>query len=160
MYLYSKDLTGGLESISEIAFKLLGRISIFMMSTVLLLLCMGCLVIYFNLFAKICVGLYDDFGGSHNDNQFTGDRRFYILIVGAVNMLPIYMKEIREMKFISVMLFASITTLAIVMIIYLSTEGAFPIPEGVSYWSFKVDNKTVTALSVFIFSYMFQLTLF
>ena len=58
LYLRTKDLLHGLCSISEIGFKLIGRSSIFFINIVIVLLCVGLMIIYFDLFGNICAGLY------------------------------------------------------------------------------------------------------
>ena len=60
LYLKTKDILGGLATISEIGFKLMGRASIFFINTVLIALCVGLMIIYFDLFGRICAGLYQD----------------------------------------------------------------------------------------------------
>jgi amino acid permease len=58
LYLRIKDLTGGLDSFSEIGYKLLGRYSIFWINTLIALLVIGGLVAYYNVFGSICSSLY------------------------------------------------------------------------------------------------------
>ena len=60
LYFQAKDLCNGLSSISEIGFKLMGRKSIFFLNIVLVLLCIGLMFIYFDLFGNICAGLFKD----------------------------------------------------------------------------------------------------
>jgi hypothetical protein len=48
------ELTGNLESLSEIGYKLLGRFSIFLINGMVLLNCIGGLIAYNNIFGKIC----------------------------------------------------------------------------------------------------------
>ena len=57
LYLRTKDVLGGLASISEIGYKLWGRSSIFFINAVLIMLCVGLMIIYFDLFGTICAGL-------------------------------------------------------------------------------------------------------
>ena len=54
LYLLTKDLTEGLDSFSEIGFKLLGRPAIFIINLMILLLCFGGLIAYYNIFGLIC----------------------------------------------------------------------------------------------------------
>ena len=58
LYLKTKDILGGLSTISEIGYKLMGRSSIFFINAVLILLCVGLMIIYFDLFGTICAGLF------------------------------------------------------------------------------------------------------
>jgi amino acid permease len=60
LYFQAKDLCNDLSSVSEIGFKLMGRASIFFINGVLVVLCIGLMFIYFNLFGDISAGLYKD----------------------------------------------------------------------------------------------------
>jgi len=54
LYLLTKDLTGGLDSFSEIGYFLLGRWALFGINFMIFLLCFGGLIAYFNIFGVLC----------------------------------------------------------------------------------------------------------
>lgn len=54
LYLKCKDLTGGLDSFSEIGYKLMGRPALFIVNVMIVLLCFGGLIAYYNIFGVIC----------------------------------------------------------------------------------------------------------
>ena len=64
LYFQTKDLLHGLDSISLIGYKLLGRVSIFFMNGVIFILASGSIIIYLRLFGDVCrdvvVGLVDN----------------------------------------------------------------------------------------------------
>jgi amino acid permease len=70
LYLQAKDLLNGLESISEIGYRLFGRSSIFFMNGTLLFLCLGSITIYFNIFGSICSGLMKNVTGDIESDSF------------------------------------------------------------------------------------------
>lgn len=61
LYLKTKDISGGLESIQEIGFLLMGRPSVFVISSLVLINAMGSLIAYFNIFGGILASIHSDF---------------------------------------------------------------------------------------------------
>lgn len=58
LYLRCKDLCDGLDSFSEIGFKLLGRGSIFMINFLIFIQCIGGLIAYYNIFGTIASSIF------------------------------------------------------------------------------------------------------
>lgn len=97
---------GGVESLSLMGFRLVGRYSIFIMNTILMLLCIGALIIYFNVFGNICANLIKNI--FNTENSFLTQKYLYIIILGGLNLFPVLMKTIKELKFMSIILFSSL----------------------------------------------------
>ena len=116
LYLTTKDILK-LQSISEIAFKLQGRCSIFFVNIVLIILALGLMVIYFDLFGQICAGLFRDIVSDPNSGSFFAKKYFYVLVIGFLTMLFIHQKEIKELKILSIILFFCIAVMILVLFI-------------------------------------------
>jgi amino acid permease len=158
----TREYTVGLESIAEIGYALIGRPAIFAFNGILVLLCLGSITIYFNLFGSVASGFFKSAFNKQDSKNFFLDPKFYILIAAAILIYPAFKRSIKELKIISIGLFSSIILLTFTMIVYIADEGTkYNNDHNLGkYWSFKFTRETVTALSVFIFSFSFQLTLF
>ena len=60
LLLKAKDLTGGLESFTEIGYRLFKSFFIYYYNILTAILCIGLNTAYFNIFAGICVSLHKD----------------------------------------------------------------------------------------------------
>lgn len=108
----------GLDSISEIGFKLFGRMSIFFMNVILIFLCTGSITIYFSLFGSTCSNLFKTLSDNIDNESFFLSENFFVLVVAAINLSTIYFKAIKELKIVSVFLFSSIVGFVLMMIVY------------------------------------------
>lgn len=147
-------LMKGIDSLSMIGYKLIGRPFIFMMSIILMVLCMGAMIIYFNIFGTIASSLVQDL--SHNTTSFFTNEPFYIIIMALLNLFPILQKSIKELKIVSIILSLAVTTFLFILILWVSLDG-FQNPDSDKsvYWTIKFDLGTVNAISIFIFAYSF-----
>ena len=92
LYLQTKDLLQGLDSISHIAFKLFGRISIFFMNSVIFILVLGSITIYFRLFGETCRDVVRELVTNPVPGSWYLNEKYYILIIAVINLSTIYMK--------------------------------------------------------------------
>lgn len=159
-----KDILHGLDSISEIGYKLFGRVSIFFMNIILIFLCTGSITIYFSLFGSTCRNLFVSLNNNENSDSIFLNENFFVLIVAGINLSTIYLKAIKELKIVSVFLFSAIVGFTFFMIVYVCIQGTSENPDigtdNFNYWSFKFNLDTVSAFSVYVYSFGFQLTLF
>lgn len=114
LYLKCKDLSPTyVESLYELGFITMGRASIYIISTIILLSGIGCIMIYFIVFGDISASLALQ---AASDGFYT-QRWFYVLIL-AIAMLPFCLKKmLREMKIVSILLFGSIGLFVVLFII-------------------------------------------
>lgn len=155
MYLRSKELTGGLESLSEIGFKLMGRKSIYMINTLILINCTGSLIAYFNIFGNILTSIFKDIGFSKE--SIFADPTLYILILALLNLPPIFKRTVKELKIISYLLFFSVFIFVLGLLIELSIVGTSYNPDlsYYKYYEFNWSRETITSISIFLWAYSF-----
>lgn len=128
---------------------------------VVLFNCVGALIAYNNIFGSICLSIYLLFKDANPDSIFA-DRKIYILGLACLNLPVIFRRTVGELKFISLLLFASIITFIVALFIQLGINGTtynFDLDFG-AYWGFHADRQSVTAITIFLWSYSFQLMLF
>src|SRR5438105_847473 len=112
----------GHETLSEIGYTLLGRPSIFMLNGILLILCVGSVIIYFNLFGIIGSSLMQDLLNDYSESFFF-TMTFYILLLGIILLPLIFFRTIKEMKIISILLFTSIGVFVLTCILFSILES-------------------------------------
>ena len=153
-YLRIKDITGNQESIYEIGFALFGRPSLFMFATMIMILCSGLLIAYYNLLATICSSLYIDF---YNSSGILANDLFYKGMIGVILFPLIFKRTIKELKVVSIILFVS----AMIFLVTLMNETINKKPEDISdkfltdIFSAKLSRNSITSLSIFVFAYVF-----
>jgi amino acid permease len=123
------------------------------MNGLLVLLCLGNITIYFNLFGDIFSGLIRTLTDNEHSTSFFMDPKFYILIMAVLNLLPIYQRAIKELKIVSILLFTSISIFTVFMVVYLAYQGTEQNPQRIDdnfsyYWTFHFDNQTISCFSV------------
>ncbi len=127
LYLKAKDLVPDQpESLYEIGYMTLGRSSIFMVGTIQLVNSFGLMMIYFIVFSDTTGQLVGSFNGYALGEIWYSSRYFYVLILGAVLTPVILKKELAELEWLSIVLFASI--------------GIFIV---VNFWELVIDPKFV-----------------
>jgi amino acid permease len=89
------------------------------MNGTLLFMCLGSIIIYFNLFGSISSGLIKNVTGRNGSDSFFLSSQFYIMLMAAANLVPIYMRAIKELKIVSILLFTSIISFTVFIIVYL-----------------------------------------
>lgn len=131
---------GGVESLSLMGFRLVGRFSIFFMNLILMLLCVGALIIYFNVFGGICASLVQGIFNAESDILTT--KYLYVILLGVLNIVPILMKTIKELKIVSVILFGSLIAFLLTLLILAIAQGTDKNPDTnlSHYWAFKFDK--------------------
>ena len=124
LYLTVKDLSPTyVESMYEMGFVTMGRASIYLIATIILVSGVGCTMIYLIVFGEISASLALSVVESGTENIFTG-RTFYVLILAAA-MTPLCLKKmIREMKIVSILLFLAIGLFISLFIIQLVLLGS------------------------------------
>ena len=98
------------QSMFEIGFLLLGRVSIFWICTVILVNSFGLLIIFFNTFGNICANVVKTLIWSdvpEGEENFGMKMECWVLVL-AVCLLPsVFMKELAELKILSIALFVA-----------------------------------------------------
>lgn len=117
LYFKVKDLCGGMESLSEIGFKLLGRNSIFLFNGMIFTLCFGLLIAYSNIFSGISTSFYKHLFNKDEEESIFASSQFYIVLLAVLNLPIIFKRSIKELKIISVILFISVTIFVISLVI-------------------------------------------
>ena len=121
LYLSAKHLVPVyVESLYEIGFVTLGRASIFLISTILVVSSAGLMMIYFIVFGDTFASIirqtcYPNL--AEGNNVFWTERIFYVLCLGLVLIPIILKKELRELKLVSVTLFVAIGTFVLIFVI-------------------------------------------
>ena len=75
-----------------------------------------------------------------------------------INIVPIYKKQIKELKALSLVLFVSVGILILFAFLYLDELGVSKNPEQTDLsilWEFKIRDHAATSLSVFLTGYCF-----
>lgn len=122
---------------------------------------MGSMIAYFNIFGTIMSSLYQS-TFENNNHSYLNSKNFYVLVL-ALSLLPfIFKREVKELKIISVMLFYSLFSFVIVLVINYLLKGSADNPDENHniYYKLKFDRGTVTSISIFLWAYSFQLILF
>ena len=118
LYLRCKDLAPTyVESLYELGFVSLGSASIYIISTVILISGIGCIMIYFIVFGDIAASLAKRAYYESGTENILTTRAFYVLVL-SVAMTPLCLKKmLREMKFVSILLFIAIGAFILLFII-------------------------------------------
>lgn len=121
LYLKTKNIVGGLESIQEIGFILMGRSSVFIVSSLVLVLSVGCVIAYFNIFGGILASVYVDF--ISNDESILSRTEPYIIVLSLMILPPMLKKTVNELEVISRILFGTVILFVVTIIYSVATIG-------------------------------------
>ena len=162
LYLTCKDLSPTyVESMYEMGFVTMGRASIYLIATIILVSGVGCTMIYLIVFGDISASLAQSVVESGTENIITG-RTFYVLIIAAA-MTPLCLKKmIREMKIVSILLFLAIglfISLFIIQLVLLGSKENHDETYG-QYYKIELDMKLITGLNIIVLAYAYHVNLF
>jgi amino acid permease len=142
---------------------LIGRPAIFAFNGVIILLCLGAMIIYFNLFGQVSSDIVRTMSHKDIDNDsFYLDTKFYVLLAAVGLLYPAIKRSVEELKIVSIGLFTCIVFITFTTIIMLGEDGTSNNPDEdlAEYWYLNFDRSTVTTLAAFIFSYSCQVNIF
>lgn len=128
LYLAAKKLVPVyVESLYEIGFVCMGRASIFIISTILLVSSAGLMIIYFIVFGDIFSSIikqtcYADL--KPDESKFLTQRTFYVMCLGLLLTPVIIKKELAELKIVSITLFVAIAIFVGIFIVELALGKA------------------------------------
>lgn len=126
LYLQSKDLLPlHLESLFDIGFMLIGKKSIYIVSSAQFVMCSGLMMVYFIVFGDILSSMMSQLVFTAEEDKCTvfTSRTFYIVLLGAVCFPFIIKKELKELKVASIILFTGVACFIIIMLSQLLIEG-------------------------------------
>ena len=104
---------------AEIGYKLLGRGAIFVINSMIFMLCFGLLIAYFRIFGGISSSLYKDLT-SDIDKSLMSSEGLYIVVLAIVLLPVIFRKTIKELKIISHILAIALGLFIIALLSYLT----------------------------------------
>ena len=131
MYLNLRDIVPDRpDSLYEIGYMILGRPSIFVLSSIMIINSFGLCMIYFIVFGDTFVQLVGSFTGEELDEVWYTSRWCYSVPL-AVVLLPIVLKkELAELAWISYVLFGSLTLFVVANLVQLCFDPHFD-PLGI-----------------------------
>lgn len=159
LYLGIKDAVPGQpESLYEIGYMLIGRKSIFIIGGILFVNSLGACMIYFITFGDTMGQLVATFfDGASLDSEWYCSRYFYVLILAALLTVVVLKKELAELEWISIVLFASLGLFIIMNFIQLVFDKRFfGVSNQKDFWTPTVELESISALSVTMFAYAYQ----
>ena len=117
LYFLTMDMLSGLESLSEIGYRLLGRKSIFIINGMVMTNC----VAYYNIFGGIMSQIFLEFTG--NDDSFFTSDTFFKLLLFAINLPLVLSRTLKELKLASYILVTSVGVFILgFLLLFLSVE--------------------------------------
>ena len=155
LYMETRDMTGRLDSLSEIGYKVMGRTSIYLTSGNLLITSFLVIVIYFMIFGDIASSLIrDTFPGVP---KFLGSKEFYVLLIAVVNIPFVVMRAIKELHIAANMLFAAVFLFILLLSIQLIRAGEYMNKDADHsiYYKVKFDLDLITSISIVLVGYGF-----
>ena len=163
MYLYIKDLVPDKpDSLYEIGYMILGRSSIFLLASILIINSFGLCMIYFIVFGDTAGQLAASFTDNEVLDSVWYTSRWCYSVPLSVVLLPICLKrELAELAWISYVLFVSLTLFVILNFIMLVFDSNFE-AQGINTDILipKFEWGTVSALSVTMLAYSYQQNVF
>ena len=159
MYLYIKDIVPDHpDSLYEIGYMIMGRASIFLLASILIINALGLCMIYFIVFGDTAGQLAASFTAAEHLGTVWYTSRWAYSVPLAALLLPICLKkELAEFAWISYVLFISLTLFVILNFVMLVLDSNFE-AEGIDpdILSPKLSWGTVSALSVTMLAYSYQ----
>lgn len=139
----------------------IGRKSIYWISSIIAIMAFGLMMIYFIVFGDICSTLMSDviYGGK---NGFWSSRVIYILMLAAALFPLIIRKELKELKIASLILFLGVASFIFIFLFQILFEGNFDnLDESYSeYLVMKNDIKDIKGIAIIIVAFSFQQNVF
>ena len=118
-------------------------------------------MIYFIVFGDIAKSLAEQAYGFDKENVLTR-RPIYVICI-AVLMSPIILKKrLKEMKFVSFLLFMAIAVFILLFLVQMFTLGtaANNDEDYRSYWKMTYDLDLITSFNTVVLAYAYQINLF
>lgn len=162
LYLRAKDLSPTyVESMYELGYVTMGTASIYILSVIILISGIGCMIIYFIVFSDISKSLVDL--AYENENESILQERYIYVLALAVIMIPLCLKKkMAEMKFVSILLFASIAIFIILFLVQLLTLGTIENHDEKygQYYTVQFDMELVTGFNILVLAGSYHMNLF
>lgn len=162
LYLRCKDLIPmHVQSTYELGFVTLGPKSIWIIATLILISGAGCIMIYFIVFGDIAASLAYQGYNFEKENVLT-ERAIYVVFIALV-MTPLCLKKkLREMKLVSILLFAAIGIFILLFLIQMFSLGTIDNADEDfrQYWRVDLDMELVTGFNTIVLAYAYQTNLF
>ena len=162
LYLRVKDMSPTyVESLFELGFVTMGTKSIYVLAGIIVISGVGCTMIYFIVFSNISASLAQTIQDEGTDNIMT-DRTIYVLSL-AVLMLPLCLKKmLKEMKVVSIILFASIAVFIGLFIIQLCTLGSIENHDKnySRYYHVDFGLELITGFNIIVLAYAYHNSFF
>lgn len=162
LYLRAKDLSPTyVESMYELGYVTMGTASIYILSVIILISGLGCMIIYFIVFSDISKSLVDL--AYENENESILQERYIYVLALAVIMIPLCLKKkMAEMKFVSILLFASIAIFIILFLVQLLTLGTIENHDEKygQYYTVQFDMELVTGFNILVLAGSYHMNLF
>lgn len=113
VYLKTREIIPGKpDSFYEIGYMLTGRISIYIVSLIIFIMCVGSCIVYFIFFGRLCSRLMLNIGVT--SKLFTA-KAFYKVMLGVLLTPLVLKKELKDMKYASVLFFTGIVVFMFVL---------------------------------------------
>lgn len=146
----------------EIGFMLLGRKSIFMISSIYLINAFGLMLIYFITFGQTTASIM--FNLIEDSDNFLCEKTCWVLVLGAVLIPVVLMKDLAELKFLSITLFVAIFLFILLNLGQLLFDPNFVKPaeenmEGI-YSPIPNGAELISSLSITMVAYSYLQNIF
>ena len=166
----TKDLIPGKpESMYEIGYMILERKSIFIISGIILLNMIGIVTVYFLIIGNTCASLFADISSKSVGDNFWVDKSLYILVTALLLLPVVCMRELQELKSVSVSLFVAICVFILILLwqlIDFGTQEFTTAEERLTFAELSGPYKEtsfwniMSAVNNCLIAFMFQMNLF
>jgi len=153
------------ESLYEIGYMLWGRKSIYLISFIIWIASTGLMMVYFIVFGDISASIVRQVAYPNKQETFENvwvSRWPYVLMIGLLLVPLVIMRELKELKVISMTLFAGIgifLSLFIFQMIKYGLKENKDVDYSI-YWEAKFDTALLTSFAIILVGYGFQQNLF
>jgi len=145
------------ESLYEIGFSVMGRCSIYLVSTIVWVASVCLMMIYFIVFGYIAASISTQLIFPKDPKNFFASRTFFVLVLGLCLVPLVIKRALKELKCISVLLFIAIGLFIILFLGQIIIEG--PVKNNdkdyTQYWETEWTSKLISAFAVVLVSYTF-----
>jgi len=141
----------------------MGHLSIYILSSIISIMSLGLMMIYFIVFGDIMSSIVSDlvYDGRQTPDLFFTQRSAYIIILGASLFPLVIKKELNELKIASVILFIGISSFILIFTYQIVFEGIVNNDEAYyDYFTISKDLGVIKGISIMIVAFGFQQNLF